>query len=198
MAISGVGLGMAATGVFVAYVAITDQPPLDALRELFKGRVTAIPNSKPSLAGLPTSDRPSDSQGGSGPSDSGLAGAAVRYLGRQYQWAHNFDPPNGGGDCSGLVYRAFHDMGFLTPRLSSWQYPTWKVVRKNAGEVQAGDVLWYPGHVAIAVGNGNMVEAPTVGVPVRIAPIRRGYLALTPQAAVLATYAAATSRGRAA
>lgn len=195
MAISGVGLGMAATGAFVAYVAITDQPPLTALRELLKGRVTAIPNTKPTLSGLP----PAEGSGGdqSGASATGLAGAALRYVGRSYQWAHNFDPPNGGGDCSGLVYRAFHDEGFLTPRLSSWQYPTWAAVRKNTGEPQSGDILWYPGHVAIAVGNGNMVEAPTVGIPVRVVPIRRGALALTPQAAALAKYAAATSRGRA-
>jgi cell wall-associated NlpC family hydrolase len=195
MAVSGFGVGMAATGAFVAYVAITDQLPADALRSLLKGTVTPVPNTHPTLAGLPTASDASTAAGASGGS-SALATAALKYVGRSYQWAHNFDPPNGGGDCSGLVYRAFHDIGYNTPRLSSYQYPVWSAVKKDASP-QAGDILWWTGHVAIAVGNGQMVEAPTVGIPVRVVSIRRGGLALTPQLSALQKYAVATSRGQA-
>jgi cell wall-associated NlpC family hydrolase len=195
VAVSGFGIGMAATGAFIAYVAITDQPPTDALRSLLKGQVTTVNNTSPTFDSTGTTSAPSSGSSGT-VSGSGLANAASKYLGRKYEWAHNFDPPNGGGDCSGLVYRAFHDLGYNTPRLSSWQYPTWSAVKKDA-IAQAGDILWYPGHVAIAVDSGNMIEAPTVGIPVRVAPIRRGYLALTPQPNVLAKYRPADSRGKA-
>lgn len=193
MPISGVGLSMAATGAFITYVAISDQPPLDALRNLLKGTPTPILPAG-SSGGIATDFNGGNAVNGSA---TGLAGAALRYVGRPYQWAHNFDPPNGGGDCSGLVYRAFHDIGYNTPRYSSWQYPVWKAVRKRQTEPLAGDILWWTGHVAIAVGNGNMVEAPTVGIPVRVVPIRKGFLALAPDYAALAAYATPTGRGKA-
>lgn len=195
MAVSGFGVGMAATGAFVAYVAITNQQPADALRSLLKGSVTPVPNASPTLAGLPTASDTAPSAGAG--VASGLAGAAVKYVGRRYEWGHNFDPPGGGGDCSGLVYRAFHDEGYMTPRLTSFQYPLWSAVKKNSGTIQSGDILWWAGHVAIAVDSGTMVEAQGVGIPVHVVPIRRGALVLTPQLSALQKYAVATSRGQA-
>ena len=196
MAISGVGVAMAAAGGFVAYVAITDQPPADALRAILKGQVknsTKTPTTLDPTTGLVPVASAGDSFGG----QVGLADAAVKYVGRKYEWAHNFDPPNGGGDCSGLVYRAFHDLGSNTPRLSSWQYPSWDAVIAGIG-VHPGDILWWRGHVAIAVSASTMVEAPTVGVPVRITAIRKGYSVLTPNPTVLnLRYRPASSRGKA-
>ena len=107
-----------------------------------------------------------------------LANAARRYLGRPYRWAHTFEN-GGGGDCSGLVWRAFHDLGVTdVPRVSGAQ-ATWRKVRKiSRAEVRAGDLLWWPGHIAIAVSNAQMIEAPTFGIPVRITSIRAGALCL--------------------
>lgn len=186
MTISGVGIGMAAGGAFIAYVAITDQPPATALRSLLKGQVrNATTTPQPPAVG--TSDTGTQSA---------LATVALKYVGRPYQWGKNFDPPNGGGDCSGLVYRAFHDLGYNTPRLPSWGYRTWPAVHVDS-QIQSGDIIWYRGHVAIAVTPTTMVEAPTFGVPVRVAPIRKGYTALTPVLAALDKYRPATSRGKA-
>lgn len=200
MAISGIGVGMAATGAFISYAAITNQKPTDALRSLLKGEVTPITNRPAVVNFNPSSGETSGSSVSSPWVDAGgsiLSHAALKYVGRPYQWGKNFDPPNGGGDCSGLVYRAFRDLGYNTPRLSSYAYPTWKGVKKVAAP-NPGDILWWSGHVAIAVGNGNMVEAPTFGIPVRVVRMRARPLALRPQLDVLnALYRPATSRGAA-
>lgn len=200
MAVSGVGVAMAASGAFLAYAAITNQPPATALRDVLKGNIRPVPDKAPTgWTVAPAGGDPSKTTVSSPWVDAGgslFASAALQYVGRPYQWAHNFDSPNGGGDCSGLVYRAFHDLGYNTPRLSSWQYPVWSAVTRDS-TARPGDILWWSGHVAIAVGNGNMVEAPTVGVPVRVVKIRRGYLALTPQLAAVEKYKAPAGRGKA-
>jgi len=191
VAISGVGVGMAAAGGLMAYAGFTGQTIPDALRGIAKGSVVPVrdqPTEKYTvtpLAGDPsktTVTSPYFAAGGSV-----LADAALKYVGRPYQWGRNFDPPAGGGDCSGLLYRAFHDLGWMTPRLSSYGYLTWSAVRRVTA-ASPGVILWWPGHVAIAIGQGNMVEAPTIGIPVRVTPIRAGYIALQPQLDALSRY----------
>lgn len=193
MAISGVGLGMTATGAFLAYAGITNQPLADALRAALKGNVKPASNTPPAWAttsGTFTGD-PSQTTVSSPYVAAGgdlLGVSALKYVGRRYAWGKNFDSPDGGGDCSGLVFRSFHDLGYMTPRLTANMYPTWGAVRRDSTALP-GDILWWPGHVAIVVGQGNMIEAPTFGIPVRVVPVRRGYLALTPQFNALQKYA---------
>jgi hypothetical protein len=65
--------------------------------------------------------------------------------------------------------------------------------RKDPSGPGSGDIIWYPGHVAIAVDSANMIEAPTFGVPVRIAPIRLLAIPLVPSWQALAKYRAIRS-----
>ena len=99
-----------------------------------------------------------------------IVNAARMAIGATYVWGGSSIPP--GVDCSGLVYWAAHQMGSGIPRLTAAGY--------QAGSTPGGSLntpgtllFWgYPAHhIAIASGNGMMVEAPTFGIPVRETPI---------------------------
>ena len=62
-----------------------------------------------------------------------------------------------GVDCSGFVHQVYAHFGISTPRYSQ----AFKSVGQPVSyqNIQAGDVVVYPGHVAIYIGNGNIVEA---------------------------------------
>lgn len=101
---------------------------------------------------------------------SDIVNAARMAIGATYVWGGSSIPP--GVDCSGLVYWAAHQMGSQIPRLTAAGY--------QAGSTPGGSLntpgtllFWgYPAHhIAIASGNGMMVEAPTFGIPVRETPI---------------------------
>lgn len=79
-----------------------------------------------------------------------------------------------GFDCSGLVLYSFAGVGIKLPHYSGSQY---KLGRKiPSSQMRRGDVIFYgPGgsqHVTIYLGNGQMLEAPDVGLKVRVAPVR--------------------------
>lgn len=173
MAISGTGVATIVAGGVVVYAGFTDQSIPDALRSVLRGEIKPV--GKPAVFEKSVQPGFADAPGTSG-SGSALADAAQKYVGRPYDWAHNFDPPNGGGDCSGLVYRAYHDIGINAPRYNSYAIARWR--RVKVATPAAGDLLWWLGHVAIAVSSTRMVEAPTFGVPVRVVPIRSGALVM--------------------
>ncbi|MBB5824688.1 MULTISPECIES: C40 family peptidase [Micromonospora] len=98
------------------------------------------------------------------PAVSGRAGAAVRYaygaLGKPYVWAA--DGPNG-YDCSGLTSAAWRAAGKSLPHNTRMQ---WGVVSHiSRSELRPGDLVFYNslGHVAIYVGDGQVIHAPTFG-----------------------------------
>lgn len=117
----------------------------------------------------------------------GIGGRSVQlamdYLGLPYVWGGgNINGPSGGGfDCSGLTSYALYKAsgGKVTlPRTSETQ---WNVGTEVPMELaQPGDLLFGnfgpagPGHVAIYMGNGQMVHAPTTGDVVRVAPVFDG------------------------
>lgn len=79
-----------------------------------------------------------------------------------------------GFDCSGLVKYAYAAAGLDLPHYTGAQYQQGKKVsRENA---QRGDLIFYgPGgsqHVAIYLGNGQMIEAPQSGQTVSVVPVR--------------------------
>lgn len=80
---------------------------------------------------------------------------AKQFLGKPYKWGGN--SLTNGCDCSGFVHLVYAHFGISTPRYSQ--------AFKTGGQpvafanIQPGDVVIYPGHVAIYAGGGIIVEA---------------------------------------
>lgn len=101
-------------------------------------------------------------------------GAAESYLGVWYRWG---GASRSGVDCSGLVMLAYQAAGIYLPHYSGAQFNDTLPV--PLADIQPGDLLFwgYNGgdHVAMYVGNGQMIEAPYTGAQVHITPLRFGY-----------------------
>ena len=115
----------------------------------------------------PSYSAPSYSGGGA----STAIATAQSYLGVPYVWGGE---SYGGVDCSGLTMLAWGSAGVDLPHLSRAQYSYGTHV--PIGSMEAGDLIFWSSngsqsgiyHVAIYLGGGQMIEAPTFGVPVRI------------------------------
>ena len=91
---------------------------------------------------------------------------ALAQLGKPYQWGGS--GPNS-FDCSGLTSFAWRAAGVSIPRTSGAQYSGTKRVTRS--QLQPGDLVFYHSpisHVAMYIGNGQVVEAPNSGNNVRI------------------------------
>lgn len=79
-----------------------------------------------------------------------------------------------GFDCSGLTQFSFAGVGVLIPKYSGDQYNTGRKV--PLAQAKRGDLLfWGPGgtqHVALYLGNGQMLEASGSGTRVKVSPVR--------------------------
>ncbi len=89
---------------------------------------------------------------------------ALSALGTPYVWG-GANPPQG-TDCSGLTQWAYKNAGFDIPRPASSQAMGASV---PADQLLPGDLVVWDGHVAMVIGNGQMVEA---GDPVQVGKIR--------------------------
>jgi cell wall-associated NlpC family hydrolase len=75
--------------------------------------------------------------------------------------------PGQGFDCSGLTSWAWSQSGLGLPHQSGRQIRG--VSRVGIDQVQPGDLLYYPGHVMLALGiGGAMVHAPNTGNVVEV------------------------------
>ncbi|RPA65189.1 NlpC/P60 family protein [Gordonia oryzae] len=90
--------------------------------------------------------------------------AALSQQGVPYVWGGT-DPR--GFDCSGLTQWAYRQAGLELPRLAQEQDSAGFAVAQ--ADLMPGDLAVWDGHVAIYVGNNQLVEA---GDPVQIAPLR--------------------------
>ncbi|MGA7055371.1 MAG: NlpC/P60 family protein, partial [Mycobacterium sp.] len=79
-----------------------------------------------------------------------------------------------GFDCSGLVLYSFAGVGIKLPHYSGSQYNLGRKIPSS--QMRRGDVIFYgPGgsqHVTLYLGDGQMLEAPDIGLKVRVAPVR--------------------------
>lgn len=109
------------------------------------------------------------SGGGTTTGSSSVGGAAVsialQFQGYPYTWGGA--SPEEGFDCSGLVMYAYAQLGYSLPHSSSMQM----TYIQNHGrfttdksQLQYGDLVFFPGHVAFYVGNGNIYGARRPGV----------------------------------
>ncbi|OAH41164.1 hypothetical protein AYJ66_07955 [Dietzia cinnamea] len=95
------------------------------------------------------------------------AGAVRNALSQQgvpYVWGGT--TPGQGLDCSGLTQWAYRDAGVEIPRLAQEQGVG---VQVSAQDLMPGDLLVWDGHVAMYIGNGQIVEA---GDPVAVSGLR--------------------------
>ena len=113
-------------------------------------------NSEASSSGS-SSDSSSDSSSASSSSGSGssVVSYATQFVGNPYVWGGT--SLTSGADCSGFVQSVYANFGVSLPRTSYEQ--------QNAGyevsyaDAQPGDLICYGGHVAIYMGNGQIVHA---------------------------------------
>jgi cell wall-associated NlpC family hydrolase len=152
--------------VAVTVLALLAAPHASALRD-------SVPAGLPAI-GLPRLDRTPPAMA------SPRAGRAVAFAlaqrGKPYRWGAHGPTAY---DCSGLVWAAWRAAGVAIPRTAAGQLAGLPGV---GGRLQAGDLVVYRSdgptrrHVAMVVGAGRMVEALGHGVPVRVTPLRGGFM----------------------
>lgn len=151
------------------------------------GQPSTPPSTPPADPGTPTAPpsnpTPSDPYGlgtGSqrGSADQGAAAVAwaLQQVGKAY--VYGASGPDS-FDCSGLTMRAWQNAGLSINRTSRDQYRSYYKVAYD--QMRPGDLIAWgtnaadPGsvyHVAMYIGNGQMVEASRPGIPVRVTSIR--------------------------
>ena len=90
-----------------------------------------------------------------GVSGSSVVSYAMQFVGNPYVWGGN--SLTNGVDCSGFVHEVYAHFGISTPRYSQAFKSVGQAV--SFDNIQPGDVVVYPGHVAIYAGGGVIVEA---------------------------------------
>lgn len=102
----------------------------------------------------------------------GAVGVAESFVGLPYVWGGT--TPSG-FDCSGLMMYAYAQIGVSIPRTSEDQFNFGSTVSESS--LQPGDLVFFdmqsdgPGHVAMYVGNGLIVQAPHTGASIFVGPL---------------------------
>ena len=84
-----------------------------------------------------------------------LLSNAIRYLGTQYRWAGKSPA---GIDCSGFTFMCYLMSGVLIYRDASIK-PGYPVHEIGVGLAKPGDLLYFPGHIAMYLGDGRYIHA---------------------------------------
>ncbi len=101
--------------------------------------------------------------GGSG-TGADIARYACQFVGNPYRAGGT--SLTDGADCSGFTWAVYKHFGYSLPRTSSSQRSAGREV--SYSEAQPGDIICYPGHVAIYIGGGRIVHASTAATGIKI------------------------------
>ena len=121
----------------------------------------------------------------SAPSYNSGTGAAVvayamQFIGNPYVYGGN--SLTNGIDCSGFTQQIYGHFGYSLPRVSDAQ--AYSGVGIDYSQARAGDLIVYPGHVAILTGDGGIVHAsnsapyPKGGIKYTANALYRSYIAV--------------------
>ena len=137
------------------------------------------PAPEPEPAPAPTPEPDPEPEPDPTPAPSGGADVAIAkaytFIGVDYVWGGE---SYSGVDCSGLAMLSWAAAGVSLTHSSRAQY--WEGTHVSLDSAQPGDLIFWSSdgsagsiyHVAIYLGNDQMIEAPTFGVPVRVTGVR--------------------------
>ena len=99
-------------------------------------------------------------------SGNAIVDIAFRYVGTPYVYG---GASPAGFDCSGFTWYVYQQAGISIPRSSGAQRNAGTVV--SASQARPGDLVWWPGHVGIYLGNGQHIAARNPSKPLQAGPI---------------------------
>ena len=106
-----------------------------------------------------------------------LLDIALQLKGTPYRYGGNH--PGTGFDCSGFIQFSHSRAGLRVPRTTRQQFQSSRSV--SIQQIRPGDLLFYetegrrPGHVALYLGQGRMIHAPSSGKAVTISRLDNPY-----------------------
>ncbi len=96
---------------------------------------------------------------------SAVAQFALQFVGNPYVYGGT--SLTNGADCSGFVMSVYNNFGVSLPHSSGGDRSVGAAV-DGLANAQAGDIVCYSGHVAIYIGNGQIVHASTAKTGIKV------------------------------
>ena len=93
-----------------------------------------------------------------------VADYALQFVGNPYVWGGT--SLTSGADCSGFVQSVYRNFGVSIPRTSGEQAKYGKEIAYQ--DMEPGDLICYPGHVAMYIGDGRIVHASSAKAGIRV------------------------------
>lgn len=93
-----------------------------------------------------------------------VADYALQFVGNPYVWGGT--SLTNGADCSGFTQSVYRQFGVNIPRTSAEQAKFGREIAYQ--DMEPGDLICYPGHVSMYIGNGQIVHARSSKAGIRV------------------------------